>query len=85
MLVDIFITYKNRSELFEKSFQSFLEHTNKDLYRLTVVCDGYDIPSFILENSQNLPHGFWLHTSFGFHLQHLSTTQSGYLTANSAM
>lgn len=52
MLVDIFITYKNRSELFEKSFQSFLEHTNKDLYRLTVVCDGYDIPSFILENSK---------------------------------
>lgn len=47
MLCDIFITYKDRYELFEQSFCSFVSNTPRDLCRLTVVCDGGGVPDFI--------------------------------------
>jgi hypothetical protein len=50
MLADIFITYKDRSELFERSFNSLIENTSKDLYRLTLICDGYGVPLNIRNN-----------------------------------
>ncbi len=60
MLVDIFITYKNREELFKKSFESFIENTNRDICRVTVICDGFGVPSWlsgkvdsIIENKDN--------------------------------
>jgi len=55
MLIDIFMTYKDRSELFENSFNSFIENTEPGLYRLTVVCDNNEIPDFI-KNSSNVEH-----------------------------
>jgi len=50
MLVDIFITYKDREELFEKSLKSFIENTPRDLYRLTIVCDNGRIPHVLAVN-----------------------------------
>lgn len=50
MPIDIFMTYKDRSSLFEQSFNSFVENTPKDLYRLTIICDGFGVPKEIRNN-----------------------------------
>lgn len=47
MLVDIFITYKDREDLFKQSLESLYDCTKRDQFRLTVICDGGGIPSFL--------------------------------------
>jgi len=49
MLCDIFMTFKDRDELFERSLCSFYENTDPSLYRLTLVCDGGYVPEFITD------------------------------------
>ena len=39
-MIDLFITTYKREEVFRKSFESLLDNTRRDLFRLTVVCDG---------------------------------------------
>ena len=43
LIADIFITTKDRPELFKKSLQSFIKCTNPENYRLTIVDDGSSI------------------------------------------
>ena len=54
MLADIFMTFKDRDDLFERSFQSFVKNTPRELYRLTIVCDGHGLPDFINRNFASL-------------------------------
>lgn len=51
-MIDIFITYKDRERLFEESFFSLIKNTPKELYRLTIVCDGFGVPKEIRNNQE---------------------------------
>ncbi len=53
--VDIFITYKDREDLFERSLSSFVDNTDRSLYRLTIVCDGHGAPEWLF-SMQEVDH-----------------------------
>jgi glycosyltransferase involved in cell wall biosynthesis len=69
MLIDIFMTTKDRGSLFKKSLQSFFDCTDRTVtpYRLTVVRDGdfadtrfvndYDFVDHVLTHNKNLGLG----------------------------
>lgn len=86
MLIDIFITYKDRDKLFERSLQSFIENTPKNLYRLTVVCDGHGEPDwlqefwqvdYILKNKENMGLG----PSINHAISHIDNLNKWYETS----
>jgi hypothetical protein len=57
MLADIFITTKDRPELFGRSFESFMDCTRQDQFRLTIVNDGdYAGSSEVYYNSSRVDH-----------------------------
>lgn len=64
MIADIFVTYKDRKNLFTRSINSLLDCTPRDHFRLTIVCDGFDVPEiatkhadYILVNRENMGLG----------------------------
>lgn len=82
MIVDIFLTYKDRKFLFEESLRSFMENTPRSLYRLTIICDGFGVPAFlkeldvdyILESKENMGLGPTLNQA----LSHIDTLNKWY-------
>lgn len=82
-MIDIFITYKDRDKLFEESFNSLVKNTDKSLYRLTIICDGYGVPyeirnrqeiDYILINGKNSGLG----PSINMALAHIETLNEWY-------